>query len=86
MAKDKDTVQADLKAIHSVIDDVQIVRTKQDGISPPCALYKGTAPDVGATIKFRLDNGVVYSGVVAEVTDAAGEVLVEFKDGIQPQK
>ena len=33
-----------------------------------------------------MSNGVTYSGTVAEFTDADGEVLVEFTNGILPVK
>ena len=67
-----------------LIKGVTLTRLKMDGVSKPCALYDGDAPSKGAKIAFKLDNGVVYSGIVADATSADGNVLVEFKDGITP--
>ena len=35
-------------------------------------------------MQFAMPNGVTYSGTVADSTEADGEVLVEFTDGILP--
>lgn len=66
------------------IKGARIVRINNDGVSAPCIVYDGEEPAKGSTIKFELDNGVTYSGKVADVTSADGNVLVEFKDGIVP--
>lgn len=67
-----------------LIKGVTLTRTKLDGVSAPCAIYDGDAPRKGTKIAFKLDNGVTYTGTVAGVTEADGNVLVEFKDGITP--
>ena len=54
------------------------------GVSTPAALYDGKAPKVGQRLHFKLANGVTYTGIVADATEADGNVLVEFKDGIKP--
>jgi len=52
----------------------------------PAMIYKGKAPEVGAVMQFAMPNGVTYSGTVADATEADGEVLVEFTNGILPVK
>jgi len=52
--------------------------------STPALLVKGDAPEVGAVLRATLDNGVTYSGIVSEVTEADGKVLIEFKSGLAP--
>jgi len=54
--------------------------------STPAMIYKGDVPEKGAVMQFLMPNGVTYSGTVADVTEADGEVLVEFTDGILPVK
>jgi predicted transcriptional regulator len=48
----------------------------------PAAIYDGSAPKKGSTIKLRLGNGTLYAGEVYDATEAEGQVLVEFVDGI----
>ena len=52
----------------------------------PAMIYNGDVPEKGAVMQFAMSNGVTYSGTVADATDADGEVLVEFTDGILPMK
>jgi len=63
---------------------VTLTRIKTDGVSAPCALFDGEAPRKGERLTFKLKNGVTYTGLVADATEADGNVLVEFKDGIAP--
>jgi len=51
----------------------------------PAMIYKGKTPKAGDVLHFAMPNGVTYSGTVADATDADGEVLVEFTDGILPE-
>lgn len=45
---------------------------------------KGTAaPTKGATITIAPGNGFEYTGKVTDVTEAGGEALVEFADGLK---
>ena len=50
----------------------------------PAMIYNGEAPEKGAVMQFLMPNGVTYSGTVAGATEADGEVLVEFTNGITP--
>ena len=52
----------------------------------PAMLYKGDVPEKGDVMQFAMPNGVTYSGTVADATEAGGEVLVEFTNGILPIK
>ena len=52
----------------------------------PAMLYKGDVPEKGDVMQFAMPNGVTYSGTVADATEAGGEVLVEFTNGILPVK
>ncbi|MBM2293745.1 hypothetical protein JQX09_17590 [Sulfitobacter pseudonitzschiae] len=89
MADEKETAPAASKGVSKkkstgLIPGVSLTRIHHDGHSPPCALYDGTAPEKGDRISFKLANGVTYTGVVADATEADGNVLVEFVDGIKP--
>ena len=54
----------------------------------------GTTPAMicnGDVLQFAMSNGVTYSGTVADAneadaTEAGGETLVEFTDGLTPSK
>jgi hypothetical protein len=50
----------------------------------PAMAYNGKTPKVGDVLQFAMPNGVTYSGTVADVTEAGGEVLVEFTSGLVP--
>jgi hypothetical protein len=68
-----------------VITNPKIVRIGNgDGHSPPCLSYDGLAPSAGQEIRFALENGVTYYGIVADAVEAEGNVFVEFLDGILP--
>ena len=67
------------------IKGVTIVRMPRGAVDYPAAVYRGTAPAKGETLRFELDNGVTYAGKVHDVTEADGEVLAEFVDGIAPE-
>ena len=54
--------------------------------STPAMIYKGDVPEKGVVMQFTMSNGVTYSGTVADATEAGGEVLVEFTNGILPVK
>ena len=74
------------KKTHSAITGAKIVTMPTKTGSTPAMLYKGDVPEKGAVMQFLMPNGVTYSGTVADVTEADGEVLVEFTDGILPVK
>lgn len=63
---------------------VQLISPKGGGVQTPMISFKGDAPDQGRRVKFTLKNGVVYSGLVADVVDVDGETVVSFRDGISP--
>ena len=44
----------------------------------PTLFYRGDEPEAGETIKFRLANGVTYTGKVATAVAADGEVMCDF--------
>jgi hypothetical protein len=68
-----------------LIANPKIVRIgRGDGHSPPCLSYDGLAPKLGQEISFALENGVTYSGIVADAVEADGNVFVEFENGITP--
>ena len=50
----------------------------------PALIFKGDVPAAGTVLRATLANGVTYRGTVADATEADGEVLVEFKDGLSP--
>ena len=50
----------------------------------PAMIYNGDVPEKGDVLQFAMSNGVTYSGTVADATEAGGEVLVEFTNGILP--
>jgi len=52
----------------------------------PAMIYNGDVPEKGGVLQFAMSNGVTYSGTVANATEADGEVLVEFTDGLTPSK
>ena len=52
----------------------------------PAMIYNGDVPEKGDVMQFAMPNGVTYSGTVADATEADGEVLVEFTNGIMPMK
>ena len=52
----------------------------------PAMIYKGDVPEKGDVLQFSMSNGFTYSGTVADATEAEGEVLVEFVNGILPVK
>jgi len=52
--------------------------------STPAMIYKGELPEKGDVMKFRMPNGVTYSGKIADFIESNGEILVEFTDGILP--
>jgi hypothetical protein len=69
-----------------LITDAQVVAMPTPTGSTPAIVYRGIEPKKGSVIKFTLGNGVTYTGTVADATNADGEVLVEFTDGILPVK
>ena len=72
------------KKTHSAITGAKIVTMPTKTGSTPAMIYKGDVPEVGAVMQFLMPNGVTYSGTVAGATEADGEVLVEFTNGILP--
>lgn len=68
------------------VEGVKLTRIRKSDDEPqhPVARYKGEAPSVGDTLTFTLENDVTYSGKVSDATEADGEVLAEFKDGLTP--
>ena len=52
----------------------------------PAMICNGDVPEKGDVLQFAMSNGVTYSGTVADATEAGGETLVEFTDGLTPSK
>lgn len=65
-----------------IIENVRLTRIPRGVMRYPAAIYDGSAPKKGSTIKLRLGNGTLYAGEVYDATEAEGQVLVEFVDGI----
>ena len=86
MARKKSIAPAadEVVAGRAPIENVTIARIRPDDPFP-VAFFRGEAPEKGEAIRIILDNGLTYSGTVAEVTEADGEVMVEFTDGIAPE-
>ena len=68
------------------ITGARIVTMQTPTGTMPAMLYNGKKPKIGDVMQFAMPNGVTYSGTVAEATEADGEVLVEFTNGILPVK
>lgn len=67
------------------ITGARIVHIARGATEYPAAIYAGPVPAKGATLNLTLENGVTYSGVVYDATEADGKTLVEFTDGLLPQ-
>lgn len=89
MADDEKTAPAEQKQapkkVAAPILGAKLVTLNTDGSSAPALIYRGPVPKVGTKLLATLDNGVTYAGIVADATEADGEVLVEFRDGLKPQ-
>ena len=68
------------------IKGARLIRIARGDQRYPAAIYKGEAPAKGSKISFKMANGSTYSGIVHDATDADGEVIVEFRDGLTVQK
>lgn len=68
------------------IEAVTIVRMPRGAYDYPAVLYMGAAPEKGDELRFKLENDVTYVGTVHDVTEADGEILAEFIDGIAPEE
>ena len=67
------------------ITGARLIRMPRGDQRYPAALYASTkAPAKGSKINLKMDNGTIYSGTVHDSTEADGEVLVEFRDGLSP--
>ena len=92
MAEDKTPALAEAtampgsKRLKSVtkISDVRLIKMRDGAHTRPAIIYNGDAPKAGDILSFILPNNVEYRGTVKEAVEAAGEVLVEFTDGIAP--
>jgi len=68
-----------------LITGARLIRMPRGDQRYPAALYASTkAPAKGSKINLKMDNGTIYSGTVHDSTEADGEVLVEFRDGLTP--
>ncbi|SMP32179.1 hypothetical protein [Shimia sagamensis] len=87
MSKDKPAA-ADPKPVPTVVTvkGVKLGRLPLESGKPghPVAFFKGEVPPVDSTLKFTLENGVTYAGIVVEAVEADGEVMTEFKGGLTP--
>jgi hypothetical protein len=88
MTKKKTTAPAEqlpvAEAPEGPITGARLIRIPRGDQRFPAAIYKGEAPAKGSEIVLKMDNGTSYSGIVHDATDADGEVLVEFRDGLTP--
>jgi len=67
-----------------IIEPVRLIKIARGDKNYPAVIYNGEAPQIGAPLLLKLENGVTYTGIVYDATVAGGEVLVEFVDGISP--
>ena len=68
------------------IKGARLIRLARGDHRYPAAIYKGEAPAKGSKIMLKMGNGSTYSGIVHDATEADGEVIVEFRDGLTVQK
>ena len=68
------------------IKGARLIRIARGDVRYPAAIYKGEAPANGSKIMLKMGNGSTYSGIVHDATEADGEVIVEFRDGLTVQK
>ena len=68
------------------IKGARLIRLARGDQRYPAAIYKGEAPAKGIKITLKMGNGSIYSGIVHDATEADGEVIVEFRDGLTVQK
>jgi len=66
------------------VTGARLIRIQRGDKRYPAAIYKGEAPSKGSKLTLKMSNGSTYAGIVHDATDADGEVLVEFRDGIKP--
>ena len=64
------------------IKGARLIRIARGDQRYPAAIYKGEAPAKGSKIMLKMGNGSTYSGIVHDATEADGEVIVEFRDGL----
>ena len=80
MADDNPTTAP--RKITKPIKGAKIVTMRKATGTYPALSYRGDVPKVGTKLRATLDNGVTYSGLVADVVEVDGELLVEFRDGL----
>lgn len=51
----------------------------------PHLRIKGDAPEAGKKARFKLQNGVIYSGTVRDASEDAGTYVVRLRDGLTPE-
>ena len=71
---------------NGLIKGARLIRIARGDQRYPAAIYKGEAPAKGSKIMLKMGNGSTYSGIVHDATEADGEVIVEFRDGLTVQK
>jgi len=85
MSKKKSPAKAASKDVPDVIEGARLIRSLRDGKQYPAALYAADeVPAKGDTLRLVL-SGVTYAGKVRAATEADGEVLAEFQDGLSPE-
>ena len=55
--------------------------SERDGVQHPAVLVAGDAPAAGATVRLRIDNGLIYDARVTRVTATEAGARVET-DGL----
>lgn len=67
------------------IDNASIITVRDGKVTNPCLLYDSDVDLVdGCTVRFALDNGVTYQGVVASRVRVDSQIMAEFTGGIKP--
>ncbi|MEL6100475.1 MAG: hypothetical protein AAFR68_04070 [Pseudomonadota bacterium] len=63
----------------------RILPMKTGKVTQPTAIFDGPEPEAGSSFRFiGSDNGVIYTGIVAETAVIDGETVVQFEHGIRP--
>lgn len=80
----KDNKSTPRKKTYGTVTNACLVRIPRGDVTYPAIVFAGDIPVKGEKIGVVLKNGITYTGTVFDATEADGEVLVEFTDGLTP--
>lgn len=66
------------------VETPRLIRMSRGDKSYPAIIFRGDKPEKGDVLAVPLENGITYIGTVYDATEADGEVLVEFRNGLTP--